>query len=162
MRVREGGLEAGGRRYACLLGRGGLADDKREGDLKTPRGIFLMRGCYYRPDRFPHPPPTGLPVHPLSPADGWCDDPADARYNRPVTLPCVARHERLWRDDAVYDLIIPLGYNDNPPIPGKGSAIFMHLMRDDGAGTEGCIALRREDLLGLLPHFGPDTRVEVV
>ncbi len=144
----------------ATYGRGGLAPDKREGDLKTPVGLFPMRCCYYRPDRM-EAPLTGLPVVALSSSDGWCDDPADARYNQHVTLPYSGRHETLWRDDAIYDLIIPLGYNDNPVTPGKGSAIFLHLMRDDGVGTEGCIALQRADLLALLPHLGTGTQLEI-
>ena len=140
----------------CTIGRGGITSDKREGDLATPRGSFPLRACYYRPDRL-DAPQTGLPLIALTPEDGWCDAPADPHYNQPVKLPFSASHEKLWRDEPVYDLIIPLGYNDGPIVPGKGSAIFLHLMRDDGVGTEGCIALKRADLLALLPHLGKET-----
>ena len=148
--------------YACTIGRAGLAEawKKREGDLKTPRGQFAMRGCYYRPDRL-SPPATGLKLIPLTPADGWCDDPAHPLYNQPVKLPFSASHEKLWREDGVYDLIIPLGYNDDPIVAGAGSAIFMHIMREDGVGTEGCVALKREDLLALLPRLTAETWVVV-
>lgn len=146
--------------YACTIGRAGLAEagQKREGDLKTPRGQFAMRGCYYRPDRL-SPPATGLPLIALTPEDGWCDDPAHPLYNQPVKLPFAASHETLWREDGVYDLIIPLGYNDAPIVAGAGSAIFMHIIREDGVGTEGCVALKREDLLSLLPRLTAETRV---
>ena len=90
---------------------------------------------------------------PLAPHDGWCDDPADAAYNRPVRLPHAARHEALWRGDGVYDVIGVLGWNDSPPVRGaqaRGSAIFLHLARDDWAPTEGCVALARADLLAVL------------
>ncbi|MES2984827.1 MAG: L,D-transpeptidase family protein [Pseudomonadota bacterium] len=148
--------------YACAIGRGGIAAAgmKREGDLMTPTGRFALRGCYYRPDRM-DAPITALPLTALTPDDGWCDDPAHPLYNQPVKLPFAARHERLWREDHVYDLIIPLGYNDGPIIPGHGSAIFMHLMRDDGVGTEGCIALKRVDLLALLPRLTRGSQVGV-
>jgi L,D-peptidoglycan transpeptidase YkuD (ErfK/YbiS/YcfS/YnhG family) len=149
-------IEIEGRLYECRIGRGGVSNAKQEGDLKTPAGRLPLRYCYFRPDRVKEPA-SDLKLVGLTPADGWCDDPADPNYNQPVTLPYAARHEKLWREDPIYDLVIPLGYNDAPVEPGKGSAIFLHLMREDGAGTEGCIALKREDLLALLPRLAPDT-----
>ncbi len=156
-------LNADGMVYPCRIGRAGVArpHEKREGDLKTPSGQFTLRGLYYRPDRLAAPV-TSLPTTALTPAHGWCDDPAHPCYNQPVMLPFAGHHERLWREDSVYDLIIPLGYNDGveaPIIPGAGSAIFMHLMRADGVGTEGCIALAREDLLALLAGVSPATLI---
>jgi L,D-peptidoglycan transpeptidase YkuD (ErfK/YbiS/YcfS/YnhG family) len=158
-------LNIGARVVTCRIGRAGVAapGEKREGDLKTPSGSFALRCVYYRPDRMPAPT-TALPVIALTPADGWCDDPAHPLYNHPVKLPFAGRHEVLWRDDSVYDLIVPLGYNDGvdgPIIPGAGSAIFMHLMREDGVGTEGCVALGREDLLALLAVATRDTTLTV-
>ena len=159
-------LDTGGVIYRCTIGRGGIAPvgEKREGDLKTPTGSFGLRCCYYRPDRISPPPVTSLPLIPLTPEDGWCDDAAHPLYNQPVKLPFVGRHEQLWREDHVYDLIIPLGYNDGvdaPIIPGAGSAIFMHMMREDGVGTEGCVALKREDLLALLANISSDCVLSV-
>lgn len=156
-------LEANGVTYACSIGKGGLvaSDAKCEGDLKTPKGVFSLRCCYYRPDRVTPVPITALPFTALSPSDGWCDDPASAQYNQPVQLPFAASHEKLWRDDHAYDLIIPLGYNDAPVIAGKGSAIFLHCMHDDGKPTAGCVALRRDDLLRLLPHLSTDTVIRI-
>lgn len=153
-------IEIEGKRYAVTIGRGGVRADKREGDLATPTGSFPLRLCYYRPDRLPRPQ-TMLPVTALTIDDGWCDDAGDVNYNKPVTLPYKARHEKLWRDDHVYDLIIPLGYNDGPIEPGAGSAIFMHLKRPDGVGTEGCIALQKDDLLELLPRLSTQTMVVI-
>lgn len=143
-------LEWNGRRYRCVLGKGGRRLDKREGDGATPVGRFALRRVFYRPDIFPAPPRTGLPTRALAPHDGWCDDPADANYNRLIRLPSGAGHERLWREDRIYDLIVEVGYNDDPPMPGRGSAIFMHAARPDFAPTEGCVALRRDDLLSVL------------
>ncbi|MFM9889042.1 MAG: L,D-transpeptidase [Rickettsiales bacterium] len=159
-------LDIEGVRYVCRIGPGGIAaaGEKREGDMKTPTGVFALRACYYRPDRISPPPTTQLPLIALTPADGWCDDPSHAQYNQPVKLPFAARHEKLWREDHVYDLLIPLGYNDGvggPIIPGAGSAIFMHLMRDDDRGTEGCIALKPADMLALLPRLSCHTLVRV-
>ncbi len=153
-------VSVAGALYPCRIGRAGVSATKREGDLATPAGSFPLRLCYYRPDRM-DAPVTGLKTIALTPADGWCDDPADPRYNQHVTLPYPARHEKLWRDDGIYDLIIPLGYNDDPIVPGHGSAIFLHLMREDGVGTEGCLALKRAHLLELLPGLSATTRVVV-
>jgi L,D-peptidoglycan transpeptidase YkuD (ErfK/YbiS/YcfS/YnhG family) len=157
-------IRAAGKTYSCKVGRAGIAapHEKREGDLKTPSGSFLMRGCFYRPDRITLSPYfTHLPLTALTPEDGWCDDPSHPLYNQPIKRPFGARYELLWREDHVYDLIIPLGYNDAPPVSGLGSAIFMHLMRPDGVGTEGCIALAYDDLLELLPRFSTETRVVI-
>lgn len=144
----------------CALGRGGVRVDKREGDGATPVGTFALRRVLWRADRLPQPE-TGLPVQPIAPDDGWCDDPADPAYNRPVKRPYPASHEELWRDDAVYDVIVVLGHNDAPVLPGVGSAVFMHLARPDWEATAGCVALAREDLLRLLKDCGPGTVLRV-
>ena len=89
-------------------------------------------------------------AEPLAPDDGWCDDPTHPDYNRMIRLPHPARHEALWRDDAVYDLIGVLGWNDAPAIRNRGSAIFLHVARPDFAPTEGCVALALADLRDLL------------
>ena len=144
----------------CALGRGGVRVDKREGDGATPLGCFPLRRVLYRADRIARPE-TGLPATPLDPHLGWCDDPADTAYNTPVRLPYSAGHERLWRDDALYDLIVVIGYNDDPVEPGRGSAIFLHVARSDFAPTEGCIAVRLADLSELLRACRPNTRIVV-
>jgi L,D-peptidoglycan transpeptidase YkuD (ErfK/YbiS/YcfS/YnhG family) len=149
-----------GRRLRCALGKGGVGEAKREGDGMTPAGTWPMRRLLYRPDRLPRPR-TGLPATALTPGDGWCDDPADPRYNLPVTLPCGASAETLWREDGVYDLIVPLGYNDDPVIPGRGSAIFLHVARPGYEPTEGCVALACDDLLRLLAEADAGARVIV-
>ncbi|MBM3621733.1 MAG: hypothetical protein FJX20_13695 [Alphaproteobacteria bacterium] len=145
----------------CALGRGGVRADKREGDGATPLGTFPMRRLWYRADRFEPPSTLGLPARVIRREDGWCDDPASPEYNRPVILPHAARHERLWRDDALYDLVVELGYNDDPIVAGAGSAIFLHVARPDYGPTEGCVAVARVDLLRLLGETGPDVRLRV-
>lgn len=151
-----------GEKFPCSIGRAGVAaaGEKREGDLMTPSGSFPLRCCYYRPDRVT-PPKTNLPLIALTPEDGWCDEPTHPRYNQHVKLPFDGRHEKLWREDHVYDLVIPMGYNDGPIVPGLGSAIFLHVMRPDGVGTEGCVAVERDALLALLPRLSTETRVIV-
>jgi L,D-peptidoglycan transpeptidase YkuD (ErfK/YbiS/YcfS/YnhG family) len=156
----SGELQCEGRTYRCALGRGGVRSDKREGDGATPAGWFPLRRVLYRPDRL-SAPSTRLPVAPLAPDDGWCDDPTDPQYNSPVRLPCAARHEELWRADGLYDVIVIIGHNDAPVIAGMGSAIFMHLASADYQPTQGCIALARQDLLELLAQLAPEDGVEV-
>ena len=141
-------------------GRGGVRADKREGDGASPEGVFPLVAAYYRPDRIA-PPATGLALTALSPEHGWVDDPADPRYNCPVSLPCKARHELLWREDGLYDLVVVIGYNTDPPVPGRGSAIFLHVARPDFAPTEGCIAVERDVLAGLLALLGPGSTIAI-
>ena len=158
----DGVFEGRGLRLRCALGRSGViaAAAKHEGDGATPAGVWPLRRVLYRPDKGP-PPKTGLPVSPIGPDDGWCDAPGDPAYNRPVGLPYPSSCERLWRDDDIYDLIVILGHNDNPPVAGAGSAIFLHLARPDYGPTEGCIALSRGDLEEVLGLAVPGDGLEI-
>lgn len=160
----DGRFELEGRTLRCAIGKAGAipAADKREGDNKSPLGVWILREVWYRPDVYPEGPRTALPVLVTRPEAGWCDAPGDPNYNRPVTLPYPASAERMWREDSVYDLVVILGHNDEPPVPGMGSAIFMHLARDGYPGTEGCIALAREDLEAVLAAAQPGDAVEIV
>jgi L,D-peptidoglycan transpeptidase YkuD (ErfK/YbiS/YcfS/YnhG family) len=149
-------LNAYGRSMACSVGRSGVvaAADKKEGDGATPLGSWPLRGVLLRPDRIVTPIGLTLPWRWIGPDDGWSDSAADPAYNRPVRHPYPFSAERLWREDGLYDIIVILGHNDAPPVPGAGSAIFLHCWRD-GATTEGCVALPKDDLLALLPQFAP-------
>lgn len=147
-----------GGRVRCALGRGGVRPDKREGDGATPAGCHPLRRVLYRPDRGAAPS-TRLPLRPLQPDDGWCDDPADPAYNRLVTTAHPAHHERLWRDDGLYDIIAVLGYNDMPVLAGRGSAIFLHVASPDYRPTEGCVALAAADLRALLADCAEGDRL---
>jgi L,D-peptidoglycan transpeptidase YkuD (ErfK/YbiS/YcfS/YnhG family) len=144
--------------FRCALGRDGIRSDKREGDGGTPTGCFPLRRVLFRADRMAHPA-TGLPASAIAQDDGWCDDPRDAAYNRPVRLPYAASHEKLWRDDSVYDVIVVLGHNDDPVIPDAGSAVFLHVARPNYEPTEGCVALAVGDLLRLLADCAPGDRL---
>lgn len=150
-----------GRSWRCAIGRGGVGESKREGDGATPIGAWPLRKVLYRPDRL-DPPATDLPLDALEPDDGWCDDPGHKDYNRPVKLPFPASHEELWRQDRIYDVIVVLGYNDDPPLSGAGSAIFLHVARADYGPTAGCVALAPADLLEALAAMGPGSRLRVV
>ena len=127
---------------------------RAEGDGVTPVGRWPIRQVFFRPDRLRRPR-TRLPVSPLSPGLGWCDAPGDANYNRPVALPYPASHEKLWRDDGVYDVRGGARLNDSPRVMGRGSAIFLHLAHPDYRPTAGCVALSREHMLMLLARLGP-------
>ena len=159
----DGYLDIDGRRVRCALGRSGVrtAADKREGDGASPLGVWPIRRVLYRPDREPAPE-TGLPVAPLAPEDGWCDAPGDPAYNRPVRLPYPASAEQLWRQDRVYDLIVILGHNDDPPVSPMGSAIFLHLIQPDGSPTAGCVAIHRQDMLDLLARARPGDALAIL
>ncbi len=160
----DGQMAWDGRQVRCALGKAGViaAADKREGDNKSPLGLWPIRRVLYRPGVYPNGPVTSLPTQPIASDDGWCDAPGDPAYNQPVKLPYPASAERLWRDDAVYDLVVILGHNDDPPAAGLGSAIFLHLARDGYPGTEGCVALARENVEALLAAAKPGDAVEIV
>lgn len=145
----DGRLEFGDLQYRAALGRAGVRVHKQEGDEATPAGLLTLRRVLYRADRVRMPHAT-VPREPLAENDGWCDDTYDKAYNTMVRLPYPGHHERLWRDDAVYDIVGVLGWNDAPVIRGHGSAIFLHVARKDMAPTDGCVALAQNDLMALL------------
>jgi L,D-peptidoglycan transpeptidase YkuD (ErfK/YbiS/YcfS/YnhG family) len=138
----------------CAVGRGGIGEKLREGDGITPLGRWPLRQVLYRADRITAPK-TRLPIAPIEPDQAWCDVPGDPNYNRLVRLPYPSLDERLWRDDSLYDLIVVVGFNDSPPVAGKGSAIFLHLARADYGPTAGCVALSRDDLIEAVEQLGP-------
>jgi len=148
-------------RFTCALGRGGIGVKSGEGDGITPVGLFPLRSVFYRPDKM-NAPETGLPATALKSGDGWCDDPENPAYNQKIQLPFEAGHEKLWREDALYDVIVEVGYNDGPVIAGKGSAIFIHVARPEYTPTEGCVALKLEDLLEVLKNCGPESQIEII
>ncbi|MCF8473874.1 MAG: L,D-transpeptidase family protein [Emcibacter sp.] len=161
----QGILTLGDKSYPCALGKKGIGLLKTEGDLKTPAGSFPLRTVYYRYDKLSRPIYTQVPMMALLKEDGWCDDPDDLAYNQSVMLPYHTSAENLWRDDDAYDVIVVLGHNDNPIKKGGGSAIFLHVAReasnDTFEGTAGCIALKKQDILEILPQLSPMTILKV-
>jgi L,D-peptidoglycan transpeptidase YkuD (ErfK/YbiS/YcfS/YnhG family) len=142
------------------LGRSGIRPDKREGDGATPRGGFHPLRVWWRADRGLRPR-TLLPTRRIGPADAWCDDPSDRRYNRPIRLADGQAGDRLWRADHLYDLIIELDHNVRPRIAGRGSAIFVHVARPGLHPTAGCVALPAASLRRLLARIGRKTRIRI-
>lgn len=147
----------------CALGKNGVvaAADGREGDGKTPAGTYPFRKTFFRPDR-EEMPLTSLPVEALSTDFGWCDDAESAHYNRQVRLPFGPSREKMWRDDHLYDLVVVLGHNDAPPVPGLGSAIFLHVARPDMGPTQGCVALEKAALRRFLRQVQPDDVIRIL
>ncbi len=145
----NGFLTGEGLRLPAVCGRAGVTAHKQEGDGATPAGALDLVRVLFRADRV-KTPRCVVPVEPIGRFDGWCDDVADPLYNRQVCLPYAGRHEALWREDAVYDVIGVLGWNFFPVLPGRGSAIFLHVATPDYAPTAGCIALALPDLLACL------------
>jgi L,D-peptidoglycan transpeptidase YkuD (ErfK/YbiS/YcfS/YnhG family) len=147
-----------GKEYQCAIGKNGITENKIEGDGKTPIGCFEIRKVLYREDKTDIPQ-TKLSIEEIQENDAWCNNVNDKNYNQQIKLPYNASHEKLWRDDEVYDIVVVLGFNDNPIISGKGSAIFIHIARYDYSPTAGCIALKKEDLLKILKDCDKNTLV---
>jgi L,D-peptidoglycan transpeptidase YkuD (ErfK/YbiS/YcfS/YnhG family) len=162
----QGVLVCDGRRYACALGRSGIVDPalKVEGDGKTPLGIFPLRQVFYRADRVARPI-TGLATEELRPDTGWDENPESETYNTCIRVaaegPAPAGIDRMTRDDHVYDITVVIGYNDDPPQKGRGSAIFMHVARPGYTPTAGCVALSESDLRDVLAKLTPASRIRI-
>jgi len=159
--VDAGGARLGRRRFVCAIGRGGIlpAADKREGDGASPAGLWRLTHGWWRADRLARPA-TRLAMTPIGPGLGWSDDPDDPDYNAAVALPHPFGHERLWRADRLYDIVIATDHN-RPPVPGRGSAIFLHCWRAPRYPTAGCVALAPGDLLWLLQRWTPEMRLVI-
>ena len=137
----------------CALGRSGIRPIKLEGDGATPVGRHRVLYALLRGDRPLAAVRTAMPMRRIRRNDGWCDDPADASYNRPVRLPHRARAETMWRDDRLYDAVIVLDYNMTCRVRGRGSAVFWHVAKPGLAPTEGCIALAPPDMRRVMPFL---------
>ena len=150
-------------KFPCRIGKKGALDWKkgREGDQKTPIGDYHLRFGLYRNDRLAHPN-SRLYFRAMRQNDGWCDAPADPAYNRFIRLPYPASHEKLWRDDGAYDIILVISHNDSPPKSGLGSAVFIHVSQPDDRKTMGCVALEPEVIINLLPSLYSGMHVKII
>ena len=146
--------------FKCCIGKNGLSKRKREGDYKTPIGTFKIEELYFRKDRIKKPK-TSLKVIEINQNMGWCDDiKHPSKYNRLIKVNNKVKHEKLLRKDNKYDFIIPISYNTKKIVPGKGSAIFIHLT-NNYEKTLGCIALKKNDLLILLKLINKNTKIKI-
>jgi L,D-peptidoglycan transpeptidase YkuD (ErfK/YbiS/YcfS/YnhG family) len=148
----RGWLTAGALCIPCALGPAGIVRRKREGDEATPAGRYPLLWGYFRPDR-PRPAVGGVPLVAMRRDQGWCEEPASPRYNRPVPLPARDCTDRMWRDDHLYDLVFVLDYNFSKQRKGAGSAIFFHIARPGLTPTAGCVAIRAADMRRLAPRL---------
>ncbi|PCI40612.1 MAG: hypothetical protein COB46_06575 [Rhodospirillaceae bacterium] len=156
----RGFIRCGENRWPCAVGRSGLGQKSKEGDGLTPLGTHAFGRVFWRQDRIADLQ-TVLTTLASRQSMGWCDDPSQDDYNTLITLPHLGRFEELWRQDHIYDLVVEILYNTNPIISGQGSAIFMHIARPDLSPTEGCIALKQDDLLELLRMINENSRLIV-
>jgi L,D-peptidoglycan transpeptidase YkuD (ErfK/YbiS/YcfS/YnhG family) len=156
----RGWLVAGPAVIPVSLGRGGIKANKREGDGATPSGRFHPQRIWWRADKHPRPS-SRLPLHRIAPNDGWCENPRERHYNRPIKVPKTSNADRLTRDDGLYDFIVEIDHNARPRIAGRGSAVFIHVARDGFKPTAGCIALTMPALKRLLARLDRRTRIIV-
>jgi len=145
-------------KFKCALGKSGIGNKKIEGDNITPKGNFRIIKIYYRKDRLKKPP-SKFTLTEITKNMGWCDDPKSRKYNQPIKLPTKYSHEILYRRDNIYDLILVLNYNMKPTIKNKGSAIFIHMAKENYKKTAGCVALKKVDLIFLIKEINKNTKV---
>ena len=156
----RGWLTVGPLALPVALGRGGIKANKREGDGGTPRGTFRAKRLWWRAERQVRPA-TLLPARRIKPDDGWCEDPSDRHYNRPIKVPPGSKTDRLARADTLYDFIVEIDHNTRPRVSGRGSAVFIHAARPGFKPTAGCVALELNSLRRLLARVGLRTRIVV-
>ena len=156
----RGWLTAGEQTIPVALGRGGIRANKREGDGATPKGVFRPRQLWWRADRHPKPS-TFIPVRAIRPEDAWCEDVLSRHYNQPLRLAATDGGDRLTRDDHLYDFIVEIDHNTSPRIKGRGSAVFLHLARNNFSPTAGCVSMTKSAMLRLLRRLGPETRIVI-
>ena len=147
--------------YKCAIGKNGITNNKIEGDKCTPSGIYSIDQIYYRKDRLSLPA-IDFQTTPINKNFGWCDDTTSSHYNKFIEFPFSHRAEILFREDEIYNIICVIGYNSNPIIKNKGSAIFLHVANTDYSGTAGCLALKQSDLIELLQNINIDTKIHIV
>jgi L,D-peptidoglycan transpeptidase YkuD (ErfK/YbiS/YcfS/YnhG family) len=147
-------------KFRCSLGEAGIMKKKEEGDNITPKGEFKIIKVYYRDDKIKNIT-TSIKKLKIKKNTGWCDDPNSKFYNKQIKLPSKFSHEKLYRNDNLYDLILVSNYNMNPIIKNKGSAIFIHVAKNSYEKTKGCIALKKKHLIKLLSQIKKDTRIKI-
>ena len=145
-------------KFRCSLGKSGIGKKKIEGDNITPKGTFKIVNIYFRKDHIKNIT-SQLKLIKIKRTMGWCDDPTSKKYNQLIKLPTKYHHEKLYRSDKLYDIVIVLNYNMNPIVKGKGSAIFLHLSKNLKNKTSGCVGLRKKDMLELIKIIKKSTKV---
>ena len=147
-------------KFRCALGKSGIGDKEIEGDNVTPRGIYRIVKIYYRKDRIKKISSKFKLVE-ITKIMGWCNDIKSKKYNQLIKLPTKYSHEKLYRKDNVYDLILVLNYNMKPTIKNKGSSIFIHVTRENYQSTQGCIALKKNNLIKLISKINKNIKIKI-
>ncbi len=147
-------------KFRCSLGKAGISKKVVEGDNITPKGIYKIIKIYYRGDRIKNII-SKIKLIKIKDNMGWCDDPISKKYNQLIKLPTKYHHEKLYRNDKLYDIVLVLDYNMNPIVKGKGSAIFLHLSKNLKNKTSGCVALRKKDMLELIKKIKKNTKIVI-
>ncbi|MBL6857674.1 MAG: L,D-transpeptidase family protein [Pelagibacteraceae bacterium] len=142
----------------CSIGKSGITPDKKEGDQKTPKGIFKFKSIFYRKDRITNLK-TLLKKIIIKKNMGWCDDPNSKYYNKLIKFPFTKRAEKMWLKDKIYDILIVINYNLEPVVKKKGSAIFLHIANKNYASTKGCVAVNKRDMLLLASKINDKSKL---
>jgi L,D-peptidoglycan transpeptidase YkuD (ErfK/YbiS/YcfS/YnhG family) len=158
VRVKKNYLTFRDYQFQCSIGKSGFSKNKKEGDGFTPVGTFYIERIYYRADKISNLV-TKINKVKIHERDGWCDDPRQKEYNQLIEFPFNFSAEKLYREDSLYNVVCVLNYNTNPITPGLGSAIFIHVVKDDYKPTEGCVALKQKDLIYLLSFIDNKTKI---
>jgi len=148
-------------RIKCAVGKRGIKKKFKEGDLVTPTGRFKVKLILYRKDRVKKLS-TSIKKLTIKKNMGWCDDPDSYKYNKLITLPFKYSHERLFRKDRIYDIILVLNYNMNPIKKNKGSAIFIHVAKNNFKPTKGCIAIKKKEILKITKDLRSNSEIKII
>ena len=157
---KSGHLKYKNLKFKCALGKAGIGKKKQEGDNVTPSGTFKIVKIYYRSDRVKKISSKFRQIE-ITKNMGWCDDPNSKNYNQLINLPSKYNHEKLFKKTNIYDLIIVLNYNMKPVIKNKGSAIVIHVAKKKYQPTQGCIALKKNNLLKLLSKISKNIKIKI-
>ncbi len=147
-----------GNKFRCSVGKAGVSNNKKEGDLKTPKGLFKLGTIYFRKDRI-NLLKTKIKNKEIKKNMGWCDDIKSKKYNTQIKFPFKYNAEKLYRRDSLYDILIHIKYNNSPIVKNKGSAIFLHICKKNYSGTHGCIAIKKKDLLKIVTLIKKNTKI---
>ena len=143
----------------CCIGKNGISKKKSEGDLCTPYGKYKIGNLYWRSDKV-HKPVTNLRCKRINKNMGWCNDVRSKFYNKEFKIRNRIKHEKLYRNDYKYDLLIPIKYNFDKPILNKGSCIFIHLTKKF-LPTAGCVGLKKKDFFIMLRLISKKTKIKI-
>ena len=148
-------------RIKCAVGKRGINVKRKEGDFITPIGLYKIKYILYRKDKFKKLN-TSLKKIPIKKNMGWCDDPKSKNYNKLISIPFNYSHEKLFKKENTYDIILVLNYNMKPIKKNKGSAIFIHIAKKNYKSTAGCVAVKKEHLMNLIKNIKRTTKIKII